>query len=229
MISDDRLDLLPGRTISSDDKIQLSCNLQGVKVSLLQSGLEFEHSFLTGAIAKRARQPGQAIVKACTNKQRNIHRVLDLTGGWGVDSFTLACHGQQVTMLEHNPFVYSVAAYSLNRLEQENNDPFPSLKIEQVNANIYLSSDEIDGEYDCIYLDPMFPAHKSSAKPAKEMQILQAITDNQDINSAFKRALETASRRVVVKRSLRAPTLDEQKPDMTYREKTIRFDVYLTR
>ena len=228
MISDDRLDLLPGRTISSDDKIQLSCNLQGVKVSLLQSGLEFEHSFLAGSIAKRARQPGQAIVKACTNKQRNIHRVLDLTGGWGVDSFTLACHGQQVTMLEHNPLVYSVLAYSLERFEQQHRD-FSSLHIEQVNASDYLSTPDITGTFDCIYLDPMFAAHKSSAKPAKEMQILQAITDNLDIESVFERALQVASRRVVVKRSLKALALGEQKPDMVYREKTIRFDVYLTR
>jgi 16S rRNA (guanine1516-N2)-methyltransferase len=226
--SDASLGLSPGTIITQDNNVQLGCNPQGVEISLLLSGLAFEHSFLSGPLAKRARQPGQAIVKACNNKQRNIHRVLDLTGGWGVDGFTLACHGQQVTMLEHHPLVYSVLAYSLERFEQQHRD-FSSLHIEQVNASDYLSTPDITGTFDCIYLDPMFAAHKSSAKPAKEMQILQAITDNLDIESVFERALQVASRRVVVKRSLKALALGGQKPDMVYREKTIRFDVYLTR
>ena len=226
--SDASLKLLPGTIVTPNNKIQLCCNPQGVEVSLLQSGLGFEHSFLAGSLAKRAGQPGQAIVKACNNKQRNIHRVLDLTGGWGVDGFTLACHGQQVTMLEHNPIVYAVVAYSLQQFELEQQGEFSSLQIEQVNAVDYLNKPDVAGIFDCIYLDPMFAAHKSSAKPAKEMQILQAITDNLDIEVAFKRALQVATRRVVVKRSLKAPALAEKKPDMAYREKTIRFDVYLT-
>ena len=223
------LELLPGTIITHDNKVQLNCNPQGVEINLLQSDLGFEHSFLTGALAKRARQPGQAIVKACNNKQRNIHRVLDLTGGWGVDGFTLASHGQQVTMLEHNSIVYSVLAYSLERFEREQQGEFSSLLIEQINASDYLNTPGIIGTFDCIYLDPMFAAHKSSAKPAKEMQILQAITDNLDIEAVFERSLQVATRRVVVKRSLKAPPLDDLKPDMAYREKTIRFDVYLTR
>ena len=49
-----------------------------------------------------------------------------------------------------------------------------------------------------------FPAHKSTAKPAKEMQILQALTDNTDIESCFALALSKARKRVVVKRAARA-------------------------
>ncbi|MCP4283565.1 MAG: class I SAM-dependent methyltransferase, partial [Gammaproteobacteria bacterium] len=74
----------------------------------------------------------------------------------------------------------------------------------------------------------MFPTHKSSAKPAKEMQVLQALTDNVEIESCFDLALQKAHKRVVVKRPAKAATLTALKPDIVYREKTIRFDVYLT-
>jgi 16S rRNA (guanine1516-N2)-methyltransferase len=74
----------------------------------------------------------------------------------------------------------------------------------------------------------MFPRHKSGAKPAKDMQILQALTANVEIDSCFERALQKARRRVVVKRPAKAASLARLKPDLVYREKTIRFDVYLT-
>ena len=222
------LELSCGR-IYRDDRFQLNCNSEGVEVLLLDPKLKYQHSFLSGALAQRALQPGQAIVKACNNKQRNILQVLDLTGGWGVDGFTLACHGQCVTLLEHNPVVFAIVDYALARYASVHGYESVSIEMIKANASDYLRATKAHGEYDCIYLDPMFPAHKSSAKPAKEMQILQALTDNLDIEDCFEMALQIAHRRVVVKRPLKAPTLGEQKPDVVYREKTIRFDVYLTR
>ena len=74
----------------------------------------------------------------------------------------------------------------------------------------------------------MFPAHKSGAKPAKEMQILQALTDNSNIDACFELALAQARKRVVVKRAAKAAALELRKPDLVHRARTIRFDVYLT-
>ncbi len=65
-------------------------------------------------------------------------------------------------------------------------------------------------------------------QPGKEMQILQALTDNRDIETCFELALQKARKRVVVKRPARAAPISGTKPDLVYREKTIRFDVYLT-
>ena len=95
-------------------------------------------------------------------------------------------------------------------------------------AGAYLRALDDAHAFDCVYLDPMFPAHKSGARPAKEMQILQALTRNRDIETCFELALSRARRRVVVKRPAKAPPLTEAKPDIVYREKSIRFDVYLT-
>ena len=74
----------------------------------------------------------------------------------------------------------------------------------------------------------MFAARKSGAKPGKEMQVLQALTENLDLEACFERALETARKRVVVKRPARSAAFAAVAPDLVYREKTIRFDVYLT-
>ncbi len=215
---------------SPDSKLAIETGNDGVEVNLVESQLRFHHSFITGPLPVRAHQPAQAIIKACNNKQRSITKVLDLTAGWGVDSLTLACHGQQVTMLEQNELIYAIVAYSLGRLAA-----IPSgatlarrLSIENTGALGFLQGLDKHHEFDCIYLDPMFPAHKSSAKPAKEMQILQALTVNAEIDSSFELALSKARKRVVVKRPAKATRLGNLKPDLVYREKTIRLDIYLT-
>ena len=74
----------------------------------------------------------------------------------------------------------------------------------------------------------MFPTHKSTAKPAKEMQILQSLTENTDLEACFELALKQARKRVVVKRAARAEPLGQHQPDLVQRARTIRFDIYLT-
>lgn len=211
-------------------ELEIEADSRGVGIRLLKPALFFHHSFVSGSLARRARQSNQALLKACNNKSRNIDNVLDLTAGWGADSLILASHGQQVTLLEQNSLVFAVLACSRELLAR---DPASTgiarrMSLENVDAGEYLRGLDAAHEFDCIYLDPMFPAHKSSAKPAKEMQILQALTDNRGIESAFDLALQQARKRVVVKRPAKAANLTDIKPDIVYREKTIRFDVYLT-
>jgi len=124
--------------------------------------------------------------------------------------------------------IHAILAYSLDRLRasEKGETIAPRLALQQANALDFLRQCK-SGEFDCIYLDPMFPIHKSGAKPGKEMQILQALTDNQNIEKCFELALARAGKRVIVKRPAKAGRLTELKPDLVYREKTIRFDVYL--
>ncbi len=215
---------------SSNAELVIETDAEGVDVNLIKAQLRFHHSFVAGPLPTRARQSKQALVKACSNKQRSITSILDLTAGWGMDGLTLACHGKQVTMLEQNELVYAIVSYSLDQLAaaQPSTSISGQLTIENTSAINYLKALDECHEFDCIYLDPMFPAHKSGAKPAKEMQILQALTDNRDIDACFEQALGKASKRVVVKRPSKAARLSTLKPDLVYREKTIRFDVYLT-
>ena len=202
---------------------------RGVELRLLEPGLKFYHSFVTGALARRAGQSKQALLRACNSRSRDIARVLDLTAGWGADGLTLARHGQRVTLLERNPLIAAVLEYSLLCLGQEKNgiETAARLSVESTDARCYLERLEQGHVIDCIYLDPMFPTQKSSAKPSGEMQLLQALTENHDIDCCFQLARASARRRVVVKRPLKAAWLGDTEPDIVYREKTIRFDVYL--
>ena len=201
----------------------------GVIISWEAQNIRFEHSFVRGELARRAKQSNQGILKACSNKKRTIHSVLDLTAGWGLDGLILASHGKQVTLVEKNAAVAAVIRQSLTMLgrSQGTGKTFGNLSLIQGNALDYLSG--LDrGAFDCIYLDPMFPEHKSAAKPSKSLQLLQQLTDNESIEPCFEQALQIAGNRVVVKRPLKAANLTGSLPDLVVREKTIRFDVYLT-
>ncbi len=222
-------ELLQRLAQSSATGLRLEPDDLGVGIELAEPALRFHHSFVSGAIARRARQPGQLLLKACNNRQRSIANVLDLTAGWGVDAYLLARHGQTVTMLEQSELVSAIVDWSLQRLTEDPQagECAQRLAIEHADALDYL--ERLGGRaFDCIYLDPMFAAHKSGAKPAKEMQILQTLTDNADIEACFELALEQAQKRVVVKRAAKAPALNGIEPDLAQRAKTIRFDVYLT-
>ena len=203
---------------------------RGVGITLSESGLEYYHSFVTGALARRARQTGQALLRACNNKQRSISNLLDLTAGWGTDSLTLACHGMRTHALEQSSLLAAILEYSLDclRAAGDTGEAGRRMTVECVNSADFLQESGAGDRYDCIYLDPMFPPHKSGARPAKEMQILQALTGNSDIERCFELALGAARKRVVVKRPAKAPGLHESKPDLVYREKSVRFDIYLT-
>ena len=217
----------------SDSDLSITVNESGIQVAWIGESqkIEFTHSFHdTGQFYNRITPVNQGLLKACNNKQRNIRTLLDLTGGWGLDSFILAQHGKQVTMLEQNKLLHSIISQSLNNASQHSHTASAASRIELILANSadFLRTLDNSRPFDCIYLDPMFPEHKSGAKPGKEMQILQKLTENLDIEDCFETALSSALKRVVVKRPAKSPALANRKPDMTYREKTIRFDVYLT-
>lgn len=224
------LDMLQAQLQSNDPEITVEASGKGVKISFAAERLSFHHSFVSGPLAQRAGQSNQMLLKACNNKQRNLLKVLDLTAGWGADSFMLASAGQDVMLLEQNALVYATLAYSLALLETHETgaDAANHMTVMHVNALDYLRALPPDHDFDCMFLDPMFPARKSSAKPAKEMQILQALTDNLEIDACFELALQKAHKRVVVKRPAKAVALNDLKPDLSYREKTVRFDVFLT-
>lgn len=224
------LQLLKAHSDAVSARFSFTATDEGVEISFAEQNIRFKHSFLSGPFARRASQSNQALLKACNNKQRNIKTLLDMTGGWGIDSLSLAAQGQQVTLLEQNQLVFAIVAYSLSCLAttEVGSSLASRIKLERINAREYLQSADSDHDFDCIYLDPMFPSHRSTAKPAKALQVLQALTENRDIDSCFELALKTARNRVVVKRPVKAAKLSDLKPDLVYREKTIRFDVYLT-
>ena len=202
-----------------DTALTLCSDLNGQKAC-------FTHSFLDPQLNKRASQKNQGLIKACSNRKNSIVHILDATAGWGKDSYLLASQSRKVQLLEYNPLLYHCLRYLLTTAQAEKNPQVQGMSLQYANSLDYLSQQELTG-IDCIYLDPMFPAHKSGARPGKDLQMLQQITHNQAIEQVFQLALQKDVQRVVVKRPLHADHLDGLKPDISYKEKTIRFDVYL--
>jgi 16S rRNA (guanine1516-N2)-methyltransferase len=193
--------------------------------------------FTSKKALKRINEPGivkQDICKAIGfNKSKDIS-ILDATAGLGRDSFIFASLAEkQVLMLERNPTSFALLENALNRLNKIQDSKqlaniAAKLSLENTDAAEYLKSTE--NMFDVIYLDPMFSqeGQKKSAKVKKEMAFFhETVGNDPDSDILLPLALEKANKRVVVKRHIKAPYLNNQKPSLEFKGKTNRFDVYI--
>ena len=176
---------------------------------------------------------GQAIAKAVGVSGRFLPRVLDLTAGLGGDGFVLASLGCRVSLVERHPLICSLLRDGINRAREEGeSDPairdlMNRLDLIECESLEILSDITIDQRPDVIYLDPMFPHRKKSAKVKKEMQAFQHIVGSDiDSDSLLERALEIARYRVVIKRPSVAEFLGDKKPTYSLDGKSTRFDIF---
>lgn len=176
---------------------------------------------------------GQAIAKAVGVSGRFLPRVLDLTAGLGGDGFVLASLGCRVSLVERHPLICSLLRDGINRAREEGeSDPsirdlMNRLDLIECDSLEILSDITIDQRPDVIYLDPMFPHRKKSAKVKKEMQAFQHIVGSDiDSDSLLERALEIARYRVVIKRPSVAKFLGDKKPTYSLEGKSTRFDIF---
>jgi len=154
--------------------------------------------------------------------------LLDTTAGLGRDSLLMATMVEKIVLLERHPDMYRLLVDALERCEHDQ-DLIPILKkitLRQQCAFDFLNS-YTENKFDVIYCDPMFPERKKSALTKKESQILQTIVGSDlDSNKLVTLALEHARSRVVVKRPMASDVLI-CKPDIQYKARSHRFDVYL--
>lgn len=176
---------------------------------------------------------GQAIAKAVGVSGRFMPRVLDLTAGLGGDGFVLASLGCRVSLVERHPLICSLLRDGINRAREEGeSDPairdlMNRLDLIECDSLEILSDITIDQRPDVIYLDPMFPHRKKSAKVKKEMQAFQHIVGSDiDSDGLLEKALEIARYRVVIKRPSVAKFLGDKKPTYSLEGKSTRFDVF---
>lgn len=192
--------------------------------------------FTRGASAHRRKHGGgngQAIAKAVGISGKFTPKVLDLTAGMGADSFVLATLGCQMLLLERNAIVHSLLHDGLQRASAaglEDNELaaiIARISLLQGDAKAYLGALPAEPCSDIIYLDPMFPERKKSAKVKKEMQVFHGIVGaDDDASELLELALARARYRVVVKRSGAAGYLSGRAPSYSLEGKSTRFDVY---
>lgn len=153
--------------------------------------------------------------------------ILDLTAGFGQDSFMMAWAGANVVALERSPIVYEVVQDGLRRAFEEESGWSHSDRLQIKNAE---SSDFLEScdSFDVIYLDPMFDKPKKKSKSPKPMQLLQSLLapDTDQIQNLFDLAKAKAKTRVVIKLPLKGE-LPLPKPNVTFAGQSIRYDVYL--
>lgn len=153
--------------------------------------------------------------------------VLDATGGWGSDALLMCTQGYQVTIVERHPIMAVLLQDAMERLSKTAWALANSVCIPTVTSANAINALPADGRhYDCVYLDPMFPAkRKKSAAVNKYMKLLQTLVgEDSDANELLAAALRQCQR-VAVKRPDYATPLLRQ-PDAQFFSKLVHYDVY---
>lgn len=172
------------------------------------------------------------LLKAVGIKKGHSYRpaVIDCTAGLGEDAWLLAAHGCSVTAIERQPIIAALLNDAIQRAATAKPEIAQRLALNSANAIDWLSQAP-DPKPQALILDPMFPTGRK-AKERKPMRILRMLAgDDDDAPALLKAALSTGIHRVCVKRPLKAPAIKNEKrpaPDVTYKGKAVRFDVYLT-
>ena len=191
--------------------------------------------FLAGSMVHRQRHgqgKGELLAKAVGIKKNYLPSILDVTAGLGKDGFILASLGCQVTMIERSPLIALLLQNGLDRAAEH---PELSPVIDRIDL---ISRDSIPFlksspqsllNYDCIYLDPMFPENKKSRLVKKEMRVFRKLL-GEDLDSAglMKAAFASGIHRIVVKRHRHDKKIEGFKPAIDFIGKTTRFDVYFS-
>ncbi|MBT8145999.1 MAG: class I SAM-dependent methyltransferase [Gammaproteobacteria bacterium] len=210
---------------------------KGLELDSLQPGhlgpirVDFEHP--TFAYRVKDRVNSQAITRAVGVKPGMLPEVLDATAGLGKDAYLLASAGCMTKLLENNNIVHALLRDGIKRASHSEDS-----RVRETVAKMELSLislkqfAESKPRYDVVYLDPMFPAKRKSARVKKDMFMLQKYFERmknaKEEGGLLSDAFTIARRRVVVKRPLRAPDMEEMAPTFRLTGRSSRYDVYVT-
>ncbi|OOS07966.1 16S rRNA (guanine1516-N2)-methyltransferase [Moraxella cuniculi DSM 21768] len=179
---------------------------------------------LTHRIVSAGRK-SELLLQACKITQQMS--VLDGTAGFGHDGLLLASAAARTTLCESHPVMALLLLYEYHLMLAVQNWQGLLGRIQI----IHQDSTQLSGEYDCVYLDPMFPKDSYKAKVGKQMQLLHDLAkpptaDDEEV--LFCRAMQqlSATGRLIVKRPIHAPYLAGRTPTQSVQNAAIRFDRY---
>lgn len=188
--------------------------------------------FVEGPMRHRLKAAGlrSELLSRAMGAKKGLH-ILDATVGFGGDAFVLAHLGYRVTAIEKNPVVFELLEDGVRRALDNEGTREAAQRLEILNFDFFEFSKSSKPEFDCIYLDPMFPQKTKSSLPRKEMQILQALLEEDDYNIEtealylFNAAMSLRTDKIVVKRPAYSKPIDKSE-HIKFEGKTVRFDVY---
>lgn len=188
--------------------------------------IDFETSRLH--IRHKAANPGvEPIARAVGLKHIAIPTVLDATAGMGTDAYLLAVLGCRVALAERSVVMALLLEDAMAAALQNANSVASMHKMQLIKMDAMALLARMQGCFDVIYLDPMYPHRKKSALQKRAMRVLRALVgDDVDAEQLLLIAIQSARYRVVVKRPIHAPHLGERTPSFMIKGRSTRFDVY---
>ena len=168
----------------------------------------------------------EMLAKAVKTDQENL-KAIDATAGMGEDSLLLAACGYQVTLYEQNPVIAILLKDALRRAKKNTvlRDIVSRMQLVEGDSIEHLNK-RLD-PVDVIYLDPMFPGRQKSGLINKKLQLIQKLEPPCSEETAlFDAAMAAQPSKIIVKRPLKSPYLDERVPSYSLKGKAIRYDCY---
>ena len=196
-------------------------------VSLSGFGLSYQGDFENMLHrVTNGRLQHEMLAKAVKTDQENL-KAIDATAGMGEDSLLLAACGYQVTLYEQNPVIAILLKDALRRAKKNTvlKDIVSRMQLVEGDSIEYLNK-RLD-PVDVIYLDPMFPGRQKSGLINKKLQLIQKLEPPCSEETAlFDAAMAAQPSKIIVKRPLKSPYLDERVPSYSRKGKAIRYDCY---
>ncbi|MEO0335278.1 MAG: class I SAM-dependent methyltransferase, partial [Pseudomonadota bacterium] len=171
-------------------------------------------------------------------------KVHDLTAGFGGDLVLLVAAGFEVRAVEKNPLVYCLLKDAVDRWIQRIDDPsqlpsqfkIPNRVRDAVHAIQVFNEDSVNylqslqaEDKGVLYLDPMFEEKRGARLSQGPMQWMQKLVPHSqdEAVSLVNAALALPSRRVVVKRALKAEPFAGPLTH-SFSGTSVRYDMYST-
>ena len=196
-------------------------------VSLSGFGLSYQGDFENMLHrVTNGRLQHEMLAKAVKTDQENL-KAIDATAGMGEDSLLLAACGYQVTLYEQNPVIAILLKDALRRAKKNTvlKDIVSRMQLVEGDSIEHLNK-RLD-PVDVIYLDPMFPGRQKSGLINKKLQLIQKLEPPCSKETAlFDAAMAAQPSKIIVKRPLKSPYLDERVPSYSLMGKAIRYDCY---
>ena len=196
-------------------------------VSLSGFGLSYQGDFENMLHrVTNGRLQHEMLAKAVKTDQENL-KAIDATAGMGEDSLLLAACGYQVTLYEQNPVIAILLKDALRRAKKNTvlKDIVSRMQLGEGDSIEHLNK-RLD-PVDVIYLDPMFPGRQKSGLINKKLQLIQKLEPPCSKETAlFDAAMAAQPSKIIVKRPLKSPYLDERVPSYSLKGKAIRYDCY---
>lgn len=196
-------------------------------VSLSGFGLSYQGDFENMLHrVTNGRLQHEMLAKAVKTDQENL-KAIDATAGMGEDSLLLAACGYQVTLYEQNPVIAILLKDALRRAKKNTvlKDIVSRMQLVEGDSIEHLNK-RLD-PVDVIYLDPMFPGRQKSGLINKKLQLIQKLEPPCSEETAlFDAAMAAQPSKIIVKRPLKSPYLDERIPSYSLKGKAIRYDCY---